>query len=53
MEVVQSRKGIFLFLNENIFLDLLKETRMLECNPIDTLMDSTTKLGAKEDKYQN
>ena len=22
---------------------------MLECNPIDTLMDSTTKLGAKED----
>ena len=54
MEVAQSRKGFFFFVSQRKYvLDLLKETRILECNPIDTLMDSTTKLGAKEDKYQN
>ncbi|KAL6315186.1 hypothetical protein AAG906_037418 [Vitis piasezkii] len=42
------QERVFLFLNENVF-DLLKEIGMLGCKPIDTLMDSTTKLGAKED----
>ena len=53
MEVAQSRKGIFFVSQRKYVLDLLKETRILKCNPIDTLMDSTTKLGAKKDKYQN
>ncbi|RVW15630.1 Copia protein [Vitis vinifera] len=48
MEVAQSRKGIFVSQRKYV-PDLLKETGMHECNPIDTLMDSTTKLGAKED----
>lgn len=30
-------------------LDLLKETGMIGCKPIETLMDSTVKLGKKGD----
>ena len=59
MEVAQSRKGIFVSQRKYV-PDLLKETGMHKCNPTDTLMDSTTKLGAKEDsawvdkgRYQN
>ena len=48
MEVTQSRNGIFVS-QQKYVPNLLKETRMHECNPIDTLMNSTTKLGTKED----
>ena len=48
MEVAQSTKVIFVSQRKYV-LDLLKETRMLRCKPTDTLMDSTTKLRAKED----
>jgi hypothetical protein len=37
-----------MFLNENV-LDLLKETGMLGCKPVDTPMDSIKKIGAEND----
>ena len=48
MEVARSRKGIDVS-QHKYALDLLKETRMLGSKPADTLMDSTIKMGAKED----
>ncbi|RVX02121.1 Retrovirus-related Pol polyprotein from transposon RE1 [Vitis vinifera] len=47
MEIAKSRKGISVSQRKYV-LDLLKETGMLGCKPVDTPMDPTTKLGAKE-----
>ncbi|KAE8668064.1 putative ion channel POLLUX-like 2-like isoform X2 [Hibiscus syriacus] len=47
MEIARSRKGICVSQRKYV-LDLLKETGMLGCKPADTPMDSTTKLGTKE-----
>ena len=43
MEVAQSRNDIFVSQRKYV-LNLLKETRMVECKSIKTLMDLTTKL---------
>ncbi|RVW14716.1 Retrovirus-related Pol polyprotein from transposon RE1 [Vitis vinifera] len=48
MEVARSRKGIVVSQRKYI-LDLLKETGMLGCKPIDTPMDSQKKLGIEEE----
>ncbi|RVW44801.1 Retrovirus-related Pol polyprotein from transposon RE1 [Vitis vinifera] len=48
MEVARSRKGIVVSQRKYI-LDLLKETGMLGCKPIDTLMDSQKKLGIEKE----
>ncbi|RVW12470.1 Retrovirus-related Pol polyprotein from transposon RE1 [Vitis vinifera] len=48
MEVARSRKGIIVSQRKYI-LDLLKETGMLGCKPIDTLMDSQQKLGIEKE----
>ncbi|RVW30562.1 Retrovirus-related Pol polyprotein from transposon RE1 [Vitis vinifera] len=47
MEVARSRKGIVVSQRKYI-LDLLKETGMLGCKPIDTPMDSQKKLGIEK-----
>ncbi|KAK3012847.1 hypothetical protein RJ639_010347 [Escallonia herrerae] len=47
MEVARSNKGICI--SQQIYtLDLLKETGMLGCKPIDTPTDPTSKVGMKE-----
>ncbi|RVW92914.1 Retrovirus-related Pol polyprotein from transposon RE1 [Vitis vinifera] len=48
MEVARSRKGIIVSQRKYI-LDLLKETGMLGCKPIDTPMDSQKKLGIEKE----
>ena len=48
MEVVRSKKGIVVSQCKYV-MDLLKETRMLGCKPTNTPLESTTKLGLKED----
>ncbi|RVW64174.1 Retrovirus-related Pol polyprotein from transposon RE1 [Vitis vinifera] len=48
MEVARLRKGIVVSQRKYI-LDLLKETGMLGCKPIDTPMDSQKKLGIKKE----
>ncbi|RVX10878.1 Retrovirus-related Pol polyprotein from transposon TNT 1-94 [Vitis vinifera] len=48
MEVARSRKGIVVSQRKYI-LDLLKETFMLGCKPIDTPMDSQKKLGIEKE----
>ena len=48
MEVARSKKGIVVSQGKYI-LDLLKETGMLGCKPTDTPMESTYKIGLKED----
>nr|CAN66727.1 hypothetical protein VITISV_041956 [Vitis vinifera] len=48
MEVTRSRKGIVVSQRKYI-LDLLKETGMLGCKPIDTPMDSQKKLGIEKE----
>ncbi|RVW94161.1 Retrovirus-related Pol polyprotein from transposon RE1 [Vitis vinifera] len=48
MEVARSRKGIVVSQRKCI-LDLLKETGMLGCKPIDTSMDSQKKLGIEKE----
>ncbi|RVW86908.1 Retrovirus-related Pol polyprotein from transposon RE1 [Vitis vinifera] len=48
MEVARSRKGIVVSQRKYIF-DLLKETGMLGCKPIDTPMDSQKKLGIEKE----
>ncbi|RVW90322.1 Retrovirus-related Pol polyprotein from transposon RE1 [Vitis vinifera] len=48
MEVARSRKGIVVSQRKYI-LDLLKETGMLGCKPIDTAMDSQKKLGIEKE----
>lgn len=47
MEVARSRKGIVVSQRKYI-LDLLKETGMSGCRPVDTPMDPNVKLGEKE-----
>ena len=47
MEIARSRKGIVVSQRKYV-LDLLEETGMLGCKPIDTPMDYTTKLGSME-----
>ncbi|KAK2980345.1 hypothetical protein RJ640_009887 [Escallonia rubra] len=47
MEVARSNKGI-LISQRKYTLDLLKETGILGCQPVDTPMDPTCKLGIKE-----
>ncbi|RVW65650.1 Retrovirus-related Pol polyprotein from transposon RE1 [Vitis vinifera] len=51
MEVARSRKGIVVSQRKYI-LDLLKETGMLGCKPIDTPMDSQKKLGIEKEKNE-
>ena len=48
IEVARSRKGIVVSQRKYI-LDLLKETGMLGCKPIDTPMDSQKKLGIEKE----
>ncbi|RVW34837.1 Retrovirus-related Pol polyprotein from transposon RE1 [Vitis vinifera] len=48
MEVARSRKGIVVSQRKYI-LDLLKETGMLGCKPIDTPMNSQKKLGIEKE----
>ena len=48
MEVARSKKGIVVSQCKYI-LDLLKETGMLGCKPVDTPMESSYKIGFKED----
>ncbi|RVW24406.1 Retrovirus-related Pol polyprotein from transposon RE1 [Vitis vinifera] len=48
MEVARSRKGIIVSQRKYI-LDLLKETGMLGCKPIDAPMDSQKKLGIEKE----
>ncbi|XP_059590835.1 retrovirus-related Pol polyprotein from transposon RE1 isoform X1 [Vitis vinifera] len=48
MEVARSRKGIVVSQRKYI-LDLLKETGMLGCKPIETPMDSQKKLGIEKE----
>ncbi|KAL5854358.1 hypothetical protein ACOSQ3_004176 [Xanthoceras sorbifolium] len=48
MEVARV-KAVIAVSQRKYVLDLLKETGMLGCKPPDTLMDATTKLGAKGD----
>lgn len=48
MEVARNKKGISVTQRKYV-LDLLKETGMLGSKPVDTPMDSTTKLGDKKD----
>ena len=47
MEIARSKMGIAVSQCKYV-LDLLKETRMLSCKPIDTPMDCTIKLGTVE-----
>ncbi|KAI9162582.1 hypothetical protein LWI28_028704 [Acer negundo] len=47
MEVARSKKGIVVSQRKYI-LDLLRETKMLECKPAETPMDHTIKLGTIE-----
>jgi hypothetical protein len=49
MEVARSKKGIYVSQRKYV-LDLLKETGMLGCKPAETLMDSTKKIGAVQDR---
>ena len=49
MEVAQSRKGISAS-QRNYVLDLLRETDMSGCKPIETPMDPNTKLMPQIDK---
>lgn len=48
MEVVRSKKGIVVSLRKYI-LDLLKETGMSVCRPVDTPIDTNVKLGDIKD----
>ena len=48
MEVARSKKGIVAS-QQKYILDLLKETGMLGCKPSNTPMESTYKIGLKED----
>ena len=48
MEVARTRKGISVSQRKYV-LDLLNETGMMGCKPAETPMDSTVKLGIKED----
>ena len=43
MEVARNRSGIFVSQHKYV-IDLLKETGMLGCKPIDTLVDPSVKL---------
>ncbi|CAL5365935.1 unnamed protein product [Camellia sinensis] len=59
MEVARSKKGIVV-LQRKYILDLLKETRMSGCRPVDTPIDPNQKLGDTKDgnpmnttRYQN
>lgn len=47
MEVARSKKGIYVS-QQKYVMDLLKETRMLMCKPVETPMDAAVKLGSKE-----
>ena len=49
MEVVRNRSGISAS-QRKYMLDLLKETSMLRCKPVDTPMDPNLKLGEKSNK---
>lgn len=44
IEVAYSKEGIFMS-QQKYVLDLLKETRMIGCKPIGTLMEPNKKLG--------
>ena len=44
MEIERNKKGISITQRKYV-LDLLMETRMLGCKPVDTPMDSTIKIG--------
>ena len=44
MEVARNKRGIFVS-QQKYTLDLLKETGMLGCKPIDTPIDTNSKLG--------
>ncbi|KAL5739625.1 hypothetical protein ACOSQ2_028805 [Xanthoceras sorbifolium] len=48
MKIARSKAGISVSQRKYV-LDLLKETGILGCKPTETPMDSTTKLGLKED----
>ncbi|KAL5779167.1 hypothetical protein ACOSQ2_009904 [Xanthoceras sorbifolium] len=48
IEVARSKTRILVSQRKYV-LDLLKETGMLGCKPVDTPMDSASKLGAKGD----
>ena len=48
MEVARNQKGIYVS-QRKYTLDLLKETGMMGCKPVDTLMDPNLKLT----KFQN
>lgn len=48
MEVARSTEGVSVSQRKYV-LDLLKETRMLGCKPVDTPMDLNTKLGMRKD----
>ena len=48
MEVARSKKGIVVS-QQKYILDLLKETGMLGCKLANTPMESTYKIGLKED----
>jgi len=48
MEVARSSKGISVSQRKYV-LDLLKETGMAGCKPVDTPMDPNTKLGVRTD----
>ena len=50
IEVARSKKGIVVSQRKYI-LDSLKETEMLWCKPIDTLMESKYKMGLKRDSH--
>ena len=52
MEVARNKSGISVSQRKYI-LDLLKETGMLSCKPVDTPMDPLKKIGESEKKYSH